>query len=149
MSLTSWKMSTSSKSLITRYLFEKKRRQLFDSSASKQQRHLSEDQFVRPSQKSAGLSSGARMNAFGMPVDDSIDIDDILKVSLQENSTETTTVLQNMVPTENASKRENFCLDKLKEINSSMLTKTESGAFLGKRENVLQENEAPRGTIRG
>ena len=131
-------------------MFERKRRHLTDASASKrlqQTRGFTGEDLAKPAQMIGSRSDEVKLNAFGMPVDDTIDIGDILKVSLQENSLETTTVLQVVQVGEVANKRDNFSLGKLGKINSSLYVRSESGALLGKRESVLQENEAPQGTI--
>lgn len=97
----------------------------------------------------SSFGTGApKINAFGQPVDDMIELGDILKVTSHENSTRPTTeptVLQNIKVPEMVNKKETFSLDKLGKINSSLTApvKVEESALLGKRGSILQENEAP------
>lgn len=102
-------------------------------------------------QASFGRQTGymdTKVNAFGQPVDDMIEIGDILKVSVHENSTRPPleqVVIHNIKAPEMVNKKEPFSLEKLSKLNTSITApvKYEESALLGKRGSVLQENEAP------
>jgi hypothetical protein len=103
---------------------------------------------LRPSFLGNSHFSEPKLNAFGMPVDDMIEIGDILKVSVLENSSKPPmeqVILQNIKVPEMMNKREPFSLEKLSKLNNSLTAapKVEESAYLGKRDSVLQENEAP------
>jgi hypothetical protein len=103
---------------------------------------------LNPAMGTTSAYTNTKVNAFGLPVDDMIEIGDILKVSAHQNSTRPTVeqvILHNIKAPEMMNKKEPFSLDKLSKINNSLTApiKEEESALLGKRGSVLQENTAP------